>query len=136
MVSWNTQIPTCTGSWNILFSSNFKYLAKSFLESKPETAVGDNCYEKNTDYCCKSNNSIDAINDENLGSAKKCQEHCQNNDNCFFWTYFDPAYKGDEGANMCYLRAKKGAVKSIEHATSGAKKCEGMNFKDFLKTNW
>ena len=115
----------------LVISNNSKF--NSFLGSKPETAVGDNCYEKNTDYCCKSDNSIQAIN--NLGSAKKCQAYCQNNDNCFFWTYFDPAYKGDEGANTCYLRAKKGTVKSIEHATSGAKKCEGMYYKNLIKTN-
>ena len=89
------------------------------------------CFEKNTQYGGELiKKSID------IQDAKYCQELCHKHEDCFFWTYFDPAYKGDEGANMCYLRAKKGTVKSIEHATSGAKKCEGMNFKDFLKTNW
>ena len=102
-------------------------MANPFLGSEPKkTADDDDCYEKNIDYCCYKNNSIQAFNDDNLGSAKKCQEHCQNNDNCFFWTYFDPTYKGDEGANMCYLKAKKGAVTNKKLATSGAKKCGGM----------
>ena len=104
-------------------------MANSFLGTEPTKDAEGNCYQKNTNYCCISENSIQPINDQDLGSAEKCQEHCQNNDNCFFWTYFDPTYKGDEGANMCYLKARKGTVKSKELATSGAKTCGGMYYE-------
>ena len=109
-----------------IFFLTFQIMANSFLGKEPTKDVEDNCYQKNTDYCCSNGNSVQALNDQDFGSAKKCQEHCQNNDNCFFWTYFDTAYKGNEGANMCYLKASKGTLKTKELATSGAKKCEGM----------
>ena len=76
--------------------------------------------QKNTDY---TGDTIEDLYDQALGSAMKCQEQCEKDERCSFWTYFHPNYKGDEGANMCYLKEAKVIWKNERNATSGPKLC-------------
>ena len=74
-------------AWIHINVTNFQILAYGtlFLGLGPRNLV-DYCYRNNTVYIGQI---IEILNDQNhFGSAKKCQEECEGNEICSFWTYF------------------------------------------------
>ena len=53
-------------------------------------------------------------------TADQCQELCQNNDSCEFWTWLLD-YDGKDG--LCYMKYSKGQVVNENKAISGPKYC-------------
>ena len=73
--------------------------------------------QNNADY---TGDTIEDLNDQALESAMKCQEHCERDDRCSFWTYLHHNYRG---ANMCHLKEEKKTWMDKRNATSGPKLC-------------
>ena len=80
-------------------------------------------YENAQHNAVYTGDTIEELNDQALESAMKCQEYCESDDKCTFWTYFHHNYRGDEGANMCHLKEEKEIWKHEWNAISGPKLC-------------
>ena len=77
-------------------------------------------YENAQHNAVYTGDTIEDLNDQALESAMKCQEHCERDDRCSFWTYFHHNYIG---ANMCHLKEEKETWMNKRNATSGPKLC-------------
>ena len=89
---------------NSIFKSkqNLRLSIYFFLES---------CFETDTDFY-----GYDIVNKYGINDQKECQEYCQNNTLCDFWTY-------RPSDTRCYLKTADLGRKSSQGAMSGPKYC-------------
>ena len=59
-------------------------------------------------------------------SAAECQEKCQGNDLCKFWTWGTTSHPNINISNICYLKSEKNIVTENNFTISGPKNCEGI----------
>ena len=79
---------------------------------KPKPKPKPPCFEKGVDY---SENDLISFN--NIDTPEGCQEKCQENVKCKFWTYFT----GDDG--ICWLKSSKRDKAGRKNRISGPKYC-------------
>ena len=60
-------------------------------------------------------------------SALECQEKCQENDLCRFWTWGTASHPNINVSNICYLKNIKNNVTENNFTISGPKNCQGIN---------
>ena len=68
-------------------------------------------------------------------SASQCQEKCQENDLCKFWTWGTATHPNISISNICYLKSKKNKVEKNHFTISGPKYCRGINIMVQCRTN-
>ena len=105
-------------------SYNIKYVHTSFPidNSCPPNHWGPLClcFEENTAYY--GNNHI--FGHENPKKSRiDCQQSCEFDSNCNFWTFRKPVQRGGQG--FCYLKTKRENVtNNIAIYVSGTKNCQ------------
>ena len=78
------------------------------------------CYEENTAYY---GNNLIYGHENPKKSRMDCQQSCQFNLNCNFWTFRKPAHRGTLG--LCYLKTKRENVSNnVSSYVSGSKNCQ------------
>ena len=77
------------------------------------------CVEKDRDF---SGNEIQSgvANILDVASWDDCQEHCQNEQECMFWTF-------GQSSGTCLLQTSDSRRRRQTGSKSGPKKCPGMN---------
>ena len=78
------------------------------------------CYEENTAYY---GNNLIYGHENPKKSRMDCQQSCQFNLNCNFWTFRKPDHRGSLG--LCYLKTKRENVSNnVSSYVSGSKNCQ------------
>ena len=92
--------------FNFQIKTKLKIIYLLFLES---------CFETDTDFY-----GYDIVNKYGINDQKECQEYCQNNTLCNFWTY-QPSSTG------CFLKTADSGRATSLGLMSGPKFCSKLN---------
>ena len=83
------------------------------------------CFLTNVDYKGTNLNAEHSLRTED---AAMCQKMCQNNQNCYFWTWATPDFWDSAYHKDCYLKASDAVAYSNEYGLiSGPKDCGSGN---------
>ena len=89
------------------------------------------CYLEGIAYSGDPVRGIKGFHIKNVMSAQDCQEECNNDADCYFWTWNSPSVK-KKNHNTCWLKAGRGQIRNVYGKVSGPKNCPGKKNKSIL----
>ena len=116
---WSWTTPDFTGYENQyhLKQEKGESVPKLNVISGPKdcTIGSSNCYAVDIEYNVEEVNILETLS---ISSTSDCQSECDDNDDCFYWTYFPDT-------DQCQLKRTHGQVYTAFGAISGPKTCPG-----------